>query len=266
MEIVLPDEVPVMTLPNLAFFPQALLPLHIFEPRYRQMLRDVLATNRLFAVAGIDAKRLADPDTFEPPHRVATVGIVRACQKRATMAPPTYCSKASVAWSFLKFSPTNPSAGCAFAPLPANWARRTDRTYNGYAPSSDALLSLKRQIRPPSFRARRNGGFPAFRRKTPRPSWTSRHSACARIITSSKSSSRPSMSVSRLELFSTQFRAEIAALRLRRNLARQTFRRPHRTIENKKPRAAKPRAGFKVEPSIGIEPTTHALRKRCSTN
>ncbi|MBP6506759.1 MAG: LON peptidase substrate-binding domain-containing protein [Opitutaceae bacterium] len=69
-----------MTLPNLAFFPQALLPLHIFEPRYRQMLRDVLATNRLFAVAGIDAKRLADPDTFEPPHRVATVGIVRACQ------------------------------------------------------------------------------------------------------------------------------------------------------------------------------------------
>ncbi len=80
MEIVLPDEVPVMTLPNLAFFPQALLPLHIFEPRYRQMLRDVLATNRLFAVAGIDAKRLADPDTFEPPHRVATVGIVRACQ------------------------------------------------------------------------------------------------------------------------------------------------------------------------------------------
>jgi len=78
MEIVLPDEVAVMTLPELAFFPQALLPLHIFEPRYRQMLKDVLASHRLFAVAGIDPRA---GTAFEPPHRVATVGIVRACQK-----------------------------------------------------------------------------------------------------------------------------------------------------------------------------------------
>jgi len=35
MEIVVPDEIPVMTLPNITFFPQALLPLHIFE-RKRQ--------------------------------------------------------------------------------------------------------------------------------------------------------------------------------------------------------------------------------------
>lgn len=81
MEITLPDEVPVMTLPDTAFFPQALMPLHIFEPRYRQMLRDVLATNRLFAVAGLDAQRVAEPGQFEPPHRIASVGIVRACQK-----------------------------------------------------------------------------------------------------------------------------------------------------------------------------------------
>jgi Lon protease-like protein len=81
MEITLPDEVPVMTLPNTAFFPQALMPLHIFEPRYRRMLGDVLATNRLFAVAGLNVKQAGDPDHFEPPHRVATVGIIRACQK-----------------------------------------------------------------------------------------------------------------------------------------------------------------------------------------
>lgn len=81
MEITLPDEVPVMTLPNTAFFPQALMPLHIFEPRYRQMLGDVLATNRLFAVAGLNLDHATDPGRFEPPHRVATVGIIRACQK-----------------------------------------------------------------------------------------------------------------------------------------------------------------------------------------
>lgn len=81
MEITLPDAVPVMTLPNTAFFPQALMPLRIFEPRYRQMLRDVLATNRLFAIAGLKAEPGDPSDAFEPPHRVATVGIVRACQK-----------------------------------------------------------------------------------------------------------------------------------------------------------------------------------------
>lgn len=81
MEITLPDEVPVMTLPNTAFFPQALMPLYIFEPRYRQMLRDCLATNRLFAVAGLDLAASGDANTFEPPHRIASVGIVRACQK-----------------------------------------------------------------------------------------------------------------------------------------------------------------------------------------
>ena len=81
MEITLPEEVPVMTLPNVVFFPQALMPLHIFEPRYRHMLRDALATNRLFAVAGLDPRRLSEPGLFEPPHRVAAVGIIRACQK-----------------------------------------------------------------------------------------------------------------------------------------------------------------------------------------
>jgi Lon protease-like protein len=81
MEIQVPDEVPVMTLPNVAFFPQALLPLHIFEPRYRHMLRDVLETNRIFAVACLDSGAAASDGRFEPPHRVACIGLVRACQK-----------------------------------------------------------------------------------------------------------------------------------------------------------------------------------------
>jgi ATP-dependent Lon protease len=81
MEFVVPDQVPVMTLPEVAFFPQALLSLHIFEPRYRQMLADTLASSRLLAVAGLDQQRLNDGGAFEPPHRIATLGIIRACQK-----------------------------------------------------------------------------------------------------------------------------------------------------------------------------------------
>lgn len=75
-EIVVPAEIPVMTLPEVAFFPQALMPLHIFEPRYRQMLKDVLATHRIFAVAGLHPN--SDPSE-ERGQRVATAGIVRAC-------------------------------------------------------------------------------------------------------------------------------------------------------------------------------------------
>ncbi|MBM3854661.1 MAG: hypothetical protein FJ399_16170 [Verrucomicrobia bacterium] len=81
MEMTLPDVVPVMTLPNTALFPQALMPLHIFEPRYRRMLRDVLVSDRLFAVAGLNLREICEAGFAEPPHRVATVGIVRACQK-----------------------------------------------------------------------------------------------------------------------------------------------------------------------------------------
>ena len=34
--ITLPGQVPVMPLPGALLFPHALLPLHIFEPRYRR--------------------------------------------------------------------------------------------------------------------------------------------------------------------------------------------------------------------------------------
>src|SRR5262245_9906724 len=78
-EIMMPAEIAVMTLPEGTFFPQALLPLHLFEPRYRLMLKDALATHRLFAVARLDSNLAAQ--RFEPSHRIATLGLVRACQK-----------------------------------------------------------------------------------------------------------------------------------------------------------------------------------------
>ena len=38
----LPAAVPVMPLPGVLLFPNALLPLHIFEPRFREMLAHAL--------------------------------------------------------------------------------------------------------------------------------------------------------------------------------------------------------------------------------
>src|SRR3712207_569670 len=37
-------------LPNLVLFPSVIQPLHIFEPRYRQMTADALAGDRLLAI------------------------------------------------------------------------------------------------------------------------------------------------------------------------------------------------------------------------
>lgn len=68
----LPDEVAVMTLPSATLFPQALLPLYIFEPRYRKMLTDALATNRMFTVAMQKPGR-----TRETPCGVAGLGLIR---------------------------------------------------------------------------------------------------------------------------------------------------------------------------------------------
>lgn len=68
----LPSEVPVMTLPNATLFPQALLPLYIFEPRYRQMLVDALNTDRMFTVAMQKPGR-----TRETPSPVAGLGLIR---------------------------------------------------------------------------------------------------------------------------------------------------------------------------------------------
>ena len=36
----LPNIIPVFPLPNVVLFPEVMLPLHIFEPRYRQMVHD----------------------------------------------------------------------------------------------------------------------------------------------------------------------------------------------------------------------------------
>lgn len=46
----LPDSLPLFPLPNVVFFPGVALPLHIFEPRYRAMIRDALAGPRLIGM------------------------------------------------------------------------------------------------------------------------------------------------------------------------------------------------------------------------
>lgn len=74
----LPDRVPVMPLPGALLFPRALLPLHIFEPRYRAMLEFALREHRMFCVALLKPSKTQWRSTGDFFH-IAGVGLIRAC-------------------------------------------------------------------------------------------------------------------------------------------------------------------------------------------
>ena len=46
----LPRAIPIFPLPNVVLFPNVFLPLHIFEPRYRQMVDDALRGDRIIGM------------------------------------------------------------------------------------------------------------------------------------------------------------------------------------------------------------------------
>ncbi|HMG46947.1 MAG TPA: LON peptidase substrate-binding domain-containing protein [Allosphingosinicella sp.] len=68
--------VPVFPLAGALLFPRAQLPLHIFEPRYRAMIRDALASDRLIAM-------IQPKDAGEPPalFEIGCLGRIGACDE-----------------------------------------------------------------------------------------------------------------------------------------------------------------------------------------
>jgi hypothetical protein len=68
--------VPVFPLAGALLFPRGQLPLHIFEPRYRAMVRDALASDRLIAM-------VQPKDDEEPPalFEVGCLGRIGACDE-----------------------------------------------------------------------------------------------------------------------------------------------------------------------------------------
>ena len=76
-----PATVPVMVLPGALLFPHALLPLYIFEPRYRAMLSHCLANERMFCVALMRPGATESNDTSHF-FQTAGCGLIRACVGR----------------------------------------------------------------------------------------------------------------------------------------------------------------------------------------
>jgi len=71
------DSLPIFPLPQIVLFPHALLPLHVFEPRYRAMLKDCLATHRAMALALLGPDIAGSGEQALPPiAAIAGVGFI----------------------------------------------------------------------------------------------------------------------------------------------------------------------------------------------
>ena len=73
---------PLFPLPNVVLFPQALMPLQIFEPRYRQMTADALEGERLIAMGLLRPGWQKVSENAPPPiHRIVGLGKIIAHEK-----------------------------------------------------------------------------------------------------------------------------------------------------------------------------------------
>ncbi len=75
---------PIFPLPDLTFFPHTLLPLHVFEARYRAMVMDALDRDRRLCLVklrpGYEATYAGKPAV----HLVAGAGEIVSCERLAT--------------------------------------------------------------------------------------------------------------------------------------------------------------------------------------
>jgi Lon protease-like protein len=72
-------EVAVFPLPQVVLFPGAMMPLHVFEPRYRAMTRDILGSTRRICIAQIPEDHDIDAHGQPEISRVAGVGEIVKC-------------------------------------------------------------------------------------------------------------------------------------------------------------------------------------------
>ena len=72
----LPPTIPVFPLPNVVLFPNVFLPLHIFEARYRAMVGDALAGDRIIGMVLLQPGCEADYEGRPPVYPVGCAGVI----------------------------------------------------------------------------------------------------------------------------------------------------------------------------------------------
>lgn len=70
------DLLPLFPLPNVVLFPNVFLPLHIFEPRYREMIGDALKSDRLIGMALLQPKWEGSYEGRPPVYPIGCSGLI----------------------------------------------------------------------------------------------------------------------------------------------------------------------------------------------
>jgi len=72
---------PIFPLPEVVFIPNTMLPLHVFEERYRNLVRDSLAGDRILVVPTLAPGWQADRSDTPPVNEIAGIGKIVKVQE-----------------------------------------------------------------------------------------------------------------------------------------------------------------------------------------
>ena len=79
----LPPLIPIFPLPNAVLFPNVFLPLHIFESRYREMVGDALAGDRIIGMVLLQPGYESDYAGRPPVYEVGCAGVITHAERLA---------------------------------------------------------------------------------------------------------------------------------------------------------------------------------------
>lgn len=77
----LPFSLPIFPLPTVVLFPNVFLPLHIFEPRYRQMITDTLAGDRIIGMVLLRPGHDEEYEGAPPIYATGCSGLITHAEK-----------------------------------------------------------------------------------------------------------------------------------------------------------------------------------------
>jgi Lon protease-like protein len=77
----LPPSIPIFPLPNVVLFPNVFLPLHVFEPRYRQMVEDALNGDRIIGMVLLRPGWEGDYEGRPPVYPIGCAGVVTHAER-----------------------------------------------------------------------------------------------------------------------------------------------------------------------------------------
>jgi Lon protease-like protein len=79
--MLLPTVIPIFPLPNVVLFPNVFLPLHIFEPRYRAMVADAQAGDRIIGMTLLRPGYQANYEGRPPVYEIGTAGVITHAER-----------------------------------------------------------------------------------------------------------------------------------------------------------------------------------------